>query len=115
MPKVLTTQARVTCNHQGTVQVSSAGQSILKVDGVSVLVDGDLVGEPVTGCTNQPTPATPSLKPCTTTSSMLVGASTKLKAGNKAVLLDSANGVTDSTPPGAWSVQSAGQTKLESP
>ena len=114
MPKVLTTDARVTCSHQGTVQVSSAGQSVLKVGSASVLVDGDLVGKSVSGCTNLPTPGTPSLSPCTSTTSMLAGASTKLKAGSKAVLLDSATGMTDSTPPGTWSVQSAGQSKLES-
>jgi hypothetical protein len=113
MPKVLTTAATVVCSHQGRVQIPSAGQSKLKVGTDSVLVDGDLVGKTISGCLNNPTPANPSFKPCTSTTSMLAGTASKLKADSKAVLLENANGATDSTPPGTWSVQAPGQTKLE--
>lgn len=113
MPKPLTTGATVVCSHQGRVQISSAGQSKLKVGTSSVLVDGDLVGKPISGCLNNPTPANPAFKPCTSTTSMISGTATKLKAGGMAVLLDNAQGMTDSVPPGTWSVQAPGQTKLE--
>jgi hypothetical protein len=113
MPKVLTTAAMVVCSHQGRLQIPSAGQSQLKVGTDFVLIDGDLVGKSISGCLNNPTPGSPSLKPCTSTTSMIAGAATKLKVGTSPVLLENANGMTDSVPPGTWSVQSAGQTKLE--
>jgi hypothetical protein len=115
MPKALTTGAMVVCSHQGRVQILSAGQGKLKVGAAFVLVDGDLVGKSISGCLNNPTPANPSFKPCTSTTSMIAGAATRLKVGTPAlpVLLENANGMTDSVPPGTWSVQSPGQTKLD--
>ena len=110
MPKVLTTAAKIQCSHQGMVQVPSAGQSVLQVDGNPALVTGDLVGKSIAGCTLTPSTTT---KPCTSTASMLIGAATLMEVGGKSVLLDTATGITDSTPPGTWSVQAAGQSSLE--
>ncbi len=113
MPKVLNKGSAITCLHQGTVQLT-AGQTLLKVDGQAVLLQGDLEGATISGCT---TPASPASKPCTTVVSMSVGAATKLKVGGKAVLLDTAAGTTDGVTPvptNFWIVQSAKQTKLGS-
>jgi hypothetical protein len=110
MGKVLTTAATIKCSHQGTVQVPTAGQSLMQIDGKVVLVDGDLLGKPIAGCKLSPSTTT---KPCTTTTSMIAGAATKMEAGGIAVLLETANGVTDSNPPGTWAVESAGQTAVE--
>ena len=110
MPKVLTTAATIKCSHQGDVQASSAGQSQLEIDGKPALVDGDLVGKQIAGCK---LPTSQSTKPCMSTTSMLVGAATKLEAGGKPVLLETATGLTDSTPPGTWMVQDAGQSSVE--
>ena len=82
----------------------------MQIDGKFVLVDGDLLGKPIAGCTLSPSTNT---KPCTTTTSMIAGAATTMEAGGIAVLLEIANGVTDSAPPGTWSVQAAGQTAVE--
>jgi hypothetical protein len=102
MPKVLTTAAQIKCSHQGTVTIPSAGQSVLEVEGNPVLVLGDLVGKSI---------ACPfAQKPCTTTTSMILGAATTMEAGGKAVLLETAMGATDS---GTWSVQDAGQSSVE--
>jgi hypothetical protein len=110
MGKVLTTGATVKCSHQGTVDVSSAGQSVMEVGDKPVLVMGDLVGKTISGCSQ---PQSQSTSPCKTTTSMLVGAATTMDAGGKAVLLDTAQGLTDSIPPGTFSVQAAGQSKVE--
>jgi hypothetical protein len=110
MPKVLTTAATIKCSHQGTVQASSAGQSVLEIEGSPALVLGDLVGKPISSCTLSPSTTT---KPCTSTTSMIAGAATAMTAGGTAVLLDSAQGLTDSTPPGTFSVQAAGQSSVE--
>jgi hypothetical protein len=111
MPKVITQGSSITCAHQGKVQVTPS-QNKLKVDGQAVLVEGDLIGAPIVGCTVVESTST---KRCTSVVSMVVGASLKFKVDGKAVLLETAAGLTDGVPPGAnlWSVQSAGQTKLD--
>jgi hypothetical protein len=110
MGKVLTSSATITCSHGGTVKPVPSQQK-LTVDGTPVLVDGDLVGATVSGCTNVPPPQ--GRVPCSATTSMSAGAATKLTVGGKGVLLDSASGQTNSTPaPGTFSVSDAGQTKL---
>ena len=109
MPKVLTKGGQVACAHQGTVQLS-AGQSLLKVDGQAVLVEGDLDGKSISGCT---TPTSQTSQPCKTITAVIGGTATTLKADGKAVLLETVQGTTDGVPPGTWSVKSAGQTLLD--
>jgi hypothetical protein len=109
MPKVLTKGSSLTCAHQGTIKLTPS-QTKLKVDGQAVLVDGDLVGATVSGCT---TPTSQTSKPCSSVVSMMAGAALHLKVGGKGVLLDTAAGLTDGLPTNSWSVQSAGQTKLD--
>jgi hypothetical protein len=116
MPKVLTTGSTLKCLHQGTVQLV-ASQQQLKVDGQAVLVEGDLDGAAIQGCVTPNAPAaTPPTKPCMTVVSMASGAASKLKVGGKAVLLETAAGMTDGilpAPTNLWNVASAGQTKLD--
>jgi hypothetical protein len=109
--KVLNAGAIVTCVHQGQAQLQASQRTFL-VDGQPLLVEGDLVGVPITGC---PIPVSQTSKPCLSVVSMTVGSSRNLKIGGKAVLLDSATGVTDGVSPAGnlWSVQFAGQTKLD--
>jgi hypothetical protein len=111
MPKVITQGSSLTCAHQGKIQLAPS-QTKLKVDGQAVLVEGDLIGAAIVGCT---VVESTSSKRCTSVVSMAAGASLKLKVDGKAVLLETAAGLTDGLPAGAnlWSVQSAGQTKLE--
>lgn len=109
MPKALTAGARVVCTHQGTVTLV-AGQQTISVGRQPLLVLGDLDGKPIAGCTLAPSPST---APCTATASMLIGAAAVLKVDGAPVLLENATGLTNSVPPGTWSVQSAGQTILE--
>jgi hypothetical protein len=112
MPKVLTAKSTLTCLHQGTVQLM-ASQSVLKVDGQAVLVQGDLEGKLISGCK---TPVSQTTKPCMTVVAMSVGTAMALKAGNKPVLLETAMGTTDGltpAPTNMWNVQTAGQTKLD--
>jgi hypothetical protein len=108
MAKVLTAAASITCAHQGKVQFT-VSQQTFTAGGQPVLVSGDIEGKPIAGCTQ----TSASTKPCTTALALVAGMATKLKAGNKPVLLDTATGPTDGSPPGVWSVQSAGQSKLD--
>jgi hypothetical protein len=110
MPKVLTKAAKVKCVHSGDVKVT-ASTSRLMVDGDAVLVVGDLDGAQISGCKQ---PSSSSTSKCQTTISVLTPPSTLLTVDGKAVLLDTAAGATDSVPPGTFSVQAAGQSRLES-
>lgn len=113
MPKVLTESSTVKCSSQGTVQLT-AGQSKLTVGGAKVLVQGDLAGATISGCTIVTDPNT-GKKQCTAVIAPANGAATKLKVDGKPVLLDTAQGPADGLAPvpETFSVQSAGQDKLQ--
>lgn len=116
MPAVLTVASMVTCQHGGKVQLTPS-QTVLTVNGNPVLVQGDLDGKPISGCTVVPSVApAPVMKPCLLTTGMTSGAATKLRAGGKPALLETAAGMTDGvTTPGPtnfFKVQTAGQIKL---
>jgi hypothetical protein len=110
MPAVLTSSSVIACLHQGTVKAVPS-QSKLLVDGKPALVKADLAAAAVAGCTNLPTPAAPSLKPCTTATGNR-GDAMRLTVDGSPVLLDTAGGTTDSAPLATFSVTAAGQDKL---
>jgi hypothetical protein len=113
MSKVITEGSTVKCAHQGTVKFT-ASQQVLKVDNQAVLVTNDVSTGLISGCKTPLDPQT-GTKPCLKVMSLSAGAATKLKAGNAPVLLETATGITDGVAktPNTWSVQSAGQTKLD--
>lgn len=113
MPKVITENSTIVCAHQGTVTFT-ASQQKLKVGDKAVLVTTDVSTGSISGCKTPLNPQT-GTKPCLKVVSLIAGAATKLKAGNVPVLLDTATGMTDGVAPtpNTWSVQSAGQTKLD--
>lgn len=110
MAYVLTETATMLCSHGGKVTIP-ATQHILTINGMAALVQGDEAGGVVAGCTN--TVVAAGQKPCTKTLPATAGIATKLQVGGKPVLLQSATGQTDSTPPGTWQVAFAGQTMLD--
>jgi hypothetical protein len=113
MGSVLTESSTVVCKNQGTVQLRS-GQSKLSVNGSKVLVEGDLDGAQVSGCTTVTDANTGALQ-CSAVLTALGGVAGKLKVSGKGVLLESIQGLTGGTVGGTpqdWSVQNAGQTKL---
>jgi len=113
MPPVITEASQVTCAHQGIVTLK-ASQSLLTIEAAAVLVDGDLIGATIAGCTT-PLNAASGTKPCLTVVAMSAGAATTLSVGGKPVLLATATGTTDgvtAVPSNFWSVQSAGQTAI---
>lgn len=107
MANVLTQTSTLTCAHQGNV-TAMATQSVLKVNGQSVLVTQ--VQGAIAGCIQVPPP--PSNKPCTSVTSQVGGTSTVLKVNGSPVLLDTSSGLTDGSPTNTWSVQTAGQSLL---
>jgi hypothetical protein len=120
MANVLTTASTVSCGkkdllalpppptHGGTVGTSS--QAKLQVSGNPVLLQSGVAGKSVSGCT-PPNDSSKSLVACQTVVSVTTGTSTKLKADNAPVLLDTLAGTTSGNPPGNLPA-TAGQTKL---
>jgi hypothetical protein len=111
MSKVITSAARITCAHQGTVSPVPS-QRKLKIQSSPVLLAADLVGAPIAGCTNLPTTTSPQNVPCTETIGATAGTSTKVTVDGTPVLLDSAQGSTNGSPAAQWSVQSPGQQRV---
>ena len=113
MPNVLTESSVLQCIHGGTVKVQ-ASQSKLKVDGKAVLLQSDLLAATVSNCPNNNPPA--GQTPCLKVTSIISGVSTELLVDSQPVMLETATGLTNATPPAPvmWQVQTAGQTKLAS-
>ena len=109
MATVLNAKATIGCGHGGSVQIS-AGQAKLVAGGAAVLVDGDLDGATISGCT---TPKSDKTSKCQSVSSVIGGTAAKLSAGGSKVLLDTVSGLTDGVPPGTLVVQTPGQTILQ--
>ncbi|MFE5587286.1 hypothetical protein [Kitasatospora sp. NPDC056531] len=111
MPSVLTTASVLQCIHGGQLTVPS-NDTALTVDGQPVLLQSDLATATVVGCAN--TNAAAGQTPCLMVTAVLAGLSTKLTVRGQPVLLETAQGLTNGTPPAPvmWQVASAGQTKL---
>jgi len=110
MPPVVTASGRITCIHQGTV-APVPGQQKLTVAGQPVLLGADLLGATVgADCVNKPTAAAPTLVQCTATGAPTP--STVLTVDGVGVLLGTAGGATNSTPPGTWKVITPGQSTV---
>jgi hypothetical protein len=112
MPAVLTTASKLVCVHSGELVVQ-ASTSALSAEGSPVLVRADLLAATVSGCKN--TNANLGQKPCLKVTSIITGSSAVLAVGSQPVMLETAKGLTDASPPlpVLWQVSTAGQTVLE--
>ena len=113
MAFALTQGSTVNCIHQGKIALA-ASQSKLTVGGQAVLVETDIAGKAISGCALPTTPA--SVTCAAVVSEIPGGTSLRLKVGGKAVLVNSANGLTNGSQsgvPATWLVLDAGQTKLK--
>jgi hypothetical protein len=112
MPAVLTTDSTLKCVHGGSLVVQ-ASVPVLTAGGPAVLVRADLLAAAISNCTN--TNAAAGQTPCLKVTAILTGISTTLTAGGLEVMLETAQGLTNGTPPlpVMWQVSSAGQSVLE--
>lgn len=110
MPPLITANATVLCAHGGRVTLIPRQMQVV-VEGVPVLCETDLLGAPIVGCAQPPSPST---KPCTTVVSTLPGStSLKVTAGGKPVHTATLTGLTDGVPPGAIMVVDPGQVTVQ--
>lgn len=109
MPPVLTAAGTVTCIHGGQV-VLTPKQSKLIVMGAPAMCEAHVIGCPIVGCAQPPSPGT---KPCTLVVMAANTTPTKLMVQGLPVANQSLTGMTDGVPPGAIIVQNPGQVKLQ--
>ena len=105
--RILVKEAILRCGHDGKVE-NVPSQEWVRVKGSPVLVDNDPQGRDISMCPNVGI----NIKPCNKTLPVTKGYSTFVRIGGKAVCLDTVEGFTDGTPPGAvkYNVRRPGQT-----
>jgi hypothetical protein len=110
MPPLLTVNAVLMCPHGGQVTLIPRQVQVL-AQGAPILRLVDLVGAPIVGCLQPPTPAT---VPCTAIISPLPG-STSLTVTINGIpaLVATATAITNGVPPGVVTVISPGQFAVE--
>ncbi|TDW30880.1 hypothetical protein [Cryobacterium psychrophilum] len=108
--KIIVKKGMLRCGHDGSV-VNEPSQQWVRVTGSPVLVQPDPRGRSINGCPNIGL----NIKPCKTTLVVQKGYSTFLRIGGRGVCLDTVEGYTDGTPPGAvkYTVRSPGQEMVE--
>ncbi len=108
---IVTTAAKIMCAHGGQVTLIPKQFKVL-AGGQPVMCLGDLVGSPIIGCAQPPTPAT---APCLAVASEIpipmVGMNPRVLVQGKPVLLAGINGLTTGIPPSPLIVAFPGQVK----
>ena len=109
---ILTSAAKIMCAHGGQVTLIPKQMKVL-AGGAPVMCLGDLVGSPIVGCAQPPTPAT---APCLVVASEIpipmVGMSPRVLVMGKPALLAGINGITSGVPPSPLIVAFPGQVKV---
>ncbi len=105
--KPITETAVLCCDHQAGIVAIAASQGLVRINGLRVLVEGDPIGKGIAGCPN----LGPTIKPCTSTTSVTAGYSSLVSIDGRKICLDTTEGLTDGTPPGTvkYSVRAPGQ------
>ncbi len=98
------------CAHGGRVMLIPRQATVL-ILGAPVMCVPDLLGAPIVGCTQPPSPTT---KPCTTVVTTLPGSwSPKVVVGGRPAYVASLAGQTDGVPPSPITVVFPGQTLVQ--
>jgi hypothetical protein len=109
---LLTSAAKIMCAHGGQVTLIPKQFKVL-AGGTPVMCLGDIVGSPIVGCAQPPTPLT---VPCLTVVSEIpipmVGMNPRVLVMGKPVLLAGINGITSGVPPSPLIVTFPGQVKV---
>jgi hypothetical protein len=111
MPLLVTTNATIQCAHGGRVTLMPR-QTTVTAGGAPILRETDLMGAPIVGCAQPPSPGS---KPCTAVVSVIPGSGTSQKAfvGGMPAHTQTLSGLTDGVPPGAIMVVDPGQATVQ--
>jgi len=107
---VLCTRAKLKCSHVGgRADASAHQQSWVRIQGAPILVEQDTASRSISGC-----PLVSPTKPCGSTMTATSGHSSFVRIGGARLQLEPTLGISDSVPPGVYSVADCGQTFVES-
>ena len=111
MPLLITTNATIMCAHGGRVQLIPK-QTTVHAGGAPVLRETDLIGAPILGCAQPPSPGS---KPCTAVVSTIPmsGTAVKVLVAGLNAHTQTVMGMTDGVPPGTIQVIDPGQQKVQ--
>jgi hypothetical protein len=110
VPPLVNTNAQIMCIHGGQVMLTPKQTKVI-VGGAPVLRETDLVGCPIVGCAQPPSPGT---KPCTMVVSTIPGGTVlKALAVGMPPHVQTLQGITDGVPPGTIMVASPGQMTVQ--
>ena len=110
MPPIVTSDATIMCVHGGQVTLIPK-QTQVTIQGGAILCEPDLVGAPIVGCAQPPSPST---VPCTVVVATLPGStSLKVVVGGKPAYVATLTGLTNGVPPGTLIVANPGQTTVQ--
>ncbi len=99
------------CAHGGQVMLIPRQFKVL-IQGAPVVCVPDIMGAPIVGCAQVPTPA--GTKPCTTVAATFPGSwSLKVLVGGKPAYLSTLTGLTDGVPPSPITVVFPGQITVQ--
>jgi hypothetical protein len=98
------------CVHGGQVTLIPK-QTQVTIQGGAILCEPDLVGAPIVGCAQPPSPST---VPCTVVVATLPGStSLNVVVGGKPAYVATLSGLTNGVPPGTLIVANPGQTTVQ--
>jgi len=107
---IVTANATIICAHGGRVTLIPKQAQAL-AGNAPILCEPDLVGSPIVGCAQPPSPST---KPCTMVVSTLPGStSLKVLVGGRPAYVSTLTGLTDGVPPGSIMVVDPGQMTVQ--
>jgi hypothetical protein len=113
MPPIINSNAVIMCAHGGKVTLIPKQMKVL-VGGAPAMCVGDIVGSPIVGCAQPPTPVT---APCLVVAGEIpipkVGMNPQVLVMGKPVLLSGINGITSGVPPSSLIVSFPGQVKVQ--
>jgi hypothetical protein len=99
VPPICNINAVITCPHQSGVARPVPKQTTVMVGGAPALRITDMAGTPILpGCTQLPTPGTPTFVPCATIVAPAMGGSTKVMIGGVPALLATSTMTTNGIP-----------------
>ena len=108
---ILNASAKIMCAHGGQVTLIPKQMKVL-AGGAPVMCLGDIMGSPIVGCAQPPTPATaPCLGVASEIPIPMVGMNPRVLVMGKPVLLAGINGITSGIPPSPLIVAFPGQVK----
>lgn len=111
VPLLVNSNATLMCIHGGRVTLTPK-QTTVTAGGAPIMRESDIMGSPIIGCAQPPSPGT---KPCTAVISIIPmsGTAATVMVGGLPAHTQTLTGMTDGVPPGTVQVMDPGQAVVQ--